>query len=74
MHTESYIHHGHTVYEHRLAVPLDHLRPVGEDNPTIEVFAREVVRKGREDSPTRCSCRVARATRVRVSARLAVDG
>ena len=51
MHTESYIHHGHTVYEHRLAVPLDHLRPVGEDNPTIEVFAREVVRKGREDSP-----------------------
>lgn len=51
MHTESYIHHGHTVYEHRLQVPLDHLRPAGEDNPTIEVFAREVVRKGREDSP-----------------------
>ena len=46
MHTESYLHHGHTVYEHRLDVPLDHLRPAGEDNPTIKVFAREVVRKG----------------------------
>ncbi len=51
MHTESYLHHGHTVYEHRLDVPLDHLRPAGEDNPTIQVFAREVVRKGREDAP-----------------------
>ena len=40
MHTESYLHHGHTVYEHRLDVPLDHLRPAGEDNPTIQVFAR----------------------------------
>ena len=45
MHTESYLHHGHTVYEHRLEVPLDHLRPRGDDNPTIELFAREVVRK-----------------------------
>lgn len=51
MHTESYLHHGHTVYEHRLEVPLDHLRPRGDDNPTIELFAREVVRKGHEDSP-----------------------
>ena len=51
MHTESYLHHGHTVYEHRLDVPLDHLRPAGEDNPTIQVFAREVVRKGHEDAP-----------------------
>ena len=51
MHTESYLHHGHTIYEHRLDVPLDHLRPAGEDNPTIQVFAREVVRKGREDAP-----------------------
>ena len=67
MHTESYLHHGHTVYEHRLDVPLDHLRPAGEDNPTIQVFAREVVRKGR-------FTRVARATRARVSARLPADG
>ena len=51
MHTESYLHHGHTVYEHRLDVPLDHLRPTGEDNPTIQVFAREVVRPGREAAP-----------------------
>ena len=51
MHTESYLHHGHTVYEHRLDVPLDHLRPTGADNPTIQVFAREVVRQGREDAP-----------------------
>ena len=51
MHTESYLHHGHPVYEHRLDVPLDHLRPAGADNPTIQVFAREVVRKGREDAP-----------------------
>lgn len=51
MHTQSYLHRGHTVYEHRLEVPLDHLRPAGGDNPTIQVFAREIVRKGNEDSP-----------------------
>lgn len=74
MHTESYLHHGHTVYEHRLDVPLDHLRPTGEDNPTIQVFAREVVRKGREDAPYAVFLQGDRATRVHVSARLPAGG
>ena len=51
MRTNSYIHHAHTVYEHRLDVPLDHTRPLGADNPTIEIFAREVVRPGKENAP-----------------------
>ena len=51
MRTQSYRHHGHTVYEHRLEVPLDHTSPLGPSNPTIEVFAREIVRPGHENSP-----------------------
>ena len=51
MRTNSYIHHAHTVYEHRLDVPLDHTRPLGADTPTIEIFAREVVRPGKENAP-----------------------
>ncbi|MHB1064433.1 MAG: alpha/beta fold hydrolase [Georgenia sp.] len=39
---------GHDVYEHRLAVPLDHTAPRGE---TIELFAREIVRDGGADRP-----------------------
>ena len=51
MRTTSYTHHAHTVYEHRLDVPLDHTRPLGADNPSIEIFAREVVRPGKENAP-----------------------
>lgn len=39
---------GHDVYEHRLAVPLDHAAPGGE---TVVVFAREIVRDGGADRP-----------------------
>ncbi|MDN6795232.1 MAG: alpha/beta hydrolase [Propionibacterium sp.] len=49
--TLSYLQHSCTVREHRIEVPLDHARPVGPDNPTIEVFAREVTRPGGEDLP-----------------------
>lgn len=51
MRTHTYRHHSCTVHEHRFDVPLDHSAPVGADNPTIEVFAREIVRDGGEDLP-----------------------
>lgn len=51
MRTETYVQHSCTVHEHRIDVPLDHGKPVGPDNPTIELFAREVVRPGGEDLP-----------------------
>lgn len=51
MRTETYVQHSCTVHEHRIDVPLDHGKPVGPDNPTIEIFAREVVRPGGEDLP-----------------------
>ncbi|QWW19556.1 alpha/beta fold hydrolase [Schaalia sp. 19OD2882] len=51
MGTVTYRQHSCTVHEHRFDVPLDHMRAVGADNPTIEVFAREVVRDGGEDLP-----------------------
>lgn len=49
--TATYTQHSCTVLEHRIEVPLDHGRPLGPDNPGIEVFAREVVRPGGEDLP-----------------------
>jgi pimeloyl-ACP methyl ester carboxylesterase len=39
---------GHSVLEHRIAVPLNHAEPAGE---RIELFAREIVRDGGEDRP-----------------------
>ncbi|GAA4286664.1 alpha/beta fold hydrolase [Georgenia daeguensis] len=39
---------GHSVLEHRIAVPLDHAEPAGE---RIGLFAREIVRDGGEDRP-----------------------
>ena len=49
--TTTYIQHSVTVHEHRFDVPLDHGLPVGDDNPAIEIFARELVRDGGEDLP-----------------------
>lgn len=51
MRTSTYVQHSCTVHEHRFEVPLDHGLPIGQDNPAIEVFAREVVREGGEDLP-----------------------
>ncbi|WP_022868930.1 alpha/beta fold hydrolase [Schaalia vaccimaxillae] len=51
MRTKTYIQHSCTVHEHRMDVPVDHRRPTGPDDPTIEIFAREVVRPGGEDLP-----------------------
>ena len=51
MRTKTYIQHSCTVHEHRIDVPVDHNRPAGADNPTIEVFAREIIRPGGEDLP-----------------------
>ncbi|MDO4259309.1 MAG: alpha/beta fold hydrolase [Actinomycetaceae bacterium] len=56
MRTTSYRQHSCTVFEHRFDMPLDHLRPSdpAAGNPTIEVFAREIVREGGEDLPYLC--------------------
>lgn len=56
MRTTTYRQHSCTVHEHRFDVPLDHHRPVtqGGTAPTVEVFAREVVREGGEDLPYVC--------------------
>ncbi|MDC4233977.1 alpha/beta hydrolase [Actinomyces sp. B33] len=51
MRTTTYTQHSCTVHEHRLDVPLDHARPLGPDNPTIGLFAREIVRPGGEQLP-----------------------
>lgn len=51
MRTNTYVQHSLTIHEHRFDLPLDHSSPVGPDNPTIEVFAREVVRPEGEDLP-----------------------
>lgn len=51
MRTQTYIQHSCTVHEHRLDVPLDHSRPLGNDNPSIEIFAREIIRPGGENLP-----------------------
>ncbi|WP_115728310.1 alpha/beta fold hydrolase [Actinomyces culturomici] len=51
MRTSAYVQHSCTVHEYRIDVPLDHFRAPGPDNPTIEVFAREIVRRGGEDLP-----------------------
>lgn len=51
MRSVSYIHHTVTVHEHRFDVPLNHNLPISESNPTIEVFARELIREGGEKLP-----------------------
>lgn len=51
MRTQTYQHHTVTVHEHRFNAPLDHKRPISENNPTIEVFARELVPSGGEKLP-----------------------
>lgn len=51
MRTVSYTHHTVTVHEHRFDVPLNHSLPISENNPTIEVFARELVREGGQKLP-----------------------
>lgn len=51
MRTVSYTHHTVTVHEHRFDVPLNHSLPISENNPTIEVFARELVREGGQKQP-----------------------
>lgn len=51
MRTVSYTHHTVTVHEHRFDVPLNHSLPISENNPTIEVFARELVREGGQNQP-----------------------
>lgn len=51
MRTVSYTHHTVTVHEHRFDVPVNHHLPVNESNPTIEIFARELVRDGGENLP-----------------------
>lgn len=51
MRTTTHVLHSCTVHEHRLDLPLDHSRPIGPDNPRIEVFAREIIRPGGEDLP-----------------------
>lgn len=48
MDTTTYRLGGHTVRAHRLAVPLDHAAPDGEQ---ITVFARELIRDGGEQRP-----------------------
>lgn len=50
MRTASYIQHSCTITEHRFEVPLDH-RTSSPGAPTIEIFAREVVRPGGESLP-----------------------
>lgn len=47
----TYVHHGVTVHEHHIAVPLDHFASASQGSETIEVFARELVREGGEDLP-----------------------
>lgn len=51
MRTLTYTQHTCTVHEHRWDVPLDHTRPLSADNPTIEIFAREIIRSGGENLP-----------------------
>lgn len=51
MRTVSYTHHTVTVHEHRFDVPLNHSLSISENNPTIEVFARELVREGGQKLP-----------------------
>ncbi len=53
MRTSTYRQHSCTVHEHRFDVPLDHSRPLdaAAGNPSIEIFAREIVRAGGEDLP-----------------------
>ncbi len=51
MRTTTYLQHSVTVHEHRFEVPLDHSIPVGGGNPSIEIFAREVIRPGGENLP-----------------------
>ncbi len=51
MRTTSYTQHSATVHEHRFEIPLDHRIPSGAGNPSIEIFAREVIRPGGEDLP-----------------------
>ncbi len=51
MRTYSYRHHSCTVREHRFDVPLDHGKPVSDGNPTIEIFARELIRHDGENLP-----------------------
>lgn len=46
MRTVSYTHHTVTVHEHRFDVPVNHHLPISDANPTIEIFARELVRDG----------------------------
>lgn len=51
MRTHSYTHHTVTVHEHRFDVPVNHSLSISENNPTIELFARELVREGGEKLP-----------------------
>lgn len=51
MRTQTNTRHTVTVHEHRFDAPLNHALPVSESNPTIEVFARELVRDGGETLP-----------------------
>ncbi|QPK81441.1 alpha/beta fold hydrolase [Schaalia sp. ZJ405] len=51
MMTLTYTQHSCTINEHRIEVPLDHSRPTGPDNPSIGIFAREIVRSGGESLP-----------------------
>lgn len=51
MHTRTYTHHTVTVHEHRFDAPLNHALPISDTNPTISIFARELVPDGGEELP-----------------------
>lgn len=51
MRTTTFTHHTVTVHEHRFYAPLNHHLPISENNPHIEVFARELVRDGGKNLP-----------------------
>lgn len=51
MRTHTYTQHTVTVHEHRFDAPLNHKAPISENNPTIEIYARELIRDGGEKLP-----------------------